>query len=335
MGQRWLVLGSALLLAHPAWADARTHKIDTLLAAEARDLARGDLRGAERRLARALADARPDARVIVAYAALVLPLSPARYDRGANLDKHTERATFVLAKIAKSEPTDDPVAQRHLLLYAAWAAALTGHYQDSLAAVREGGRLQDDATVACLRAIALVASRRDALDVAEAALAMARQYLPQDARVMGELGAVLLARGRADAAVAPLAERLAIAPSDLGARRDLSYALAAAGRPEEGLRLLLAVRDRCERERPCTLEAARIALEAGQSGAAVTLALVRLAAAPDDLDALYLGADGHTQRGEFDAARALLERVLKLRPESARAKQALAQLPPPSNATPR
>lgn len=322
------MLAIATSIALPVRADVRASRRDTILQASERAARRGDRQGALRRLKAALATPAPDAALLLAYARLALPLAvPATREP---LDQH---AAYYLARLGLAAPADDARVTHGLWLHAAWAAALLGRFDESLAAVRETGALQDAETLLCLRLIAITAVRRERLDVAENALMMARQYMPQDVATMAEFGAVLLARGRAESAVSQLAERLAIAPGELAARRDLAYALSAAGRPEQALGLLRGA-DACEREPGCALEAARIALEAGDAEAAVRYAELRLVALPDDLDALYVSADGHARQGRFDAARVQWGRVLQLRPDSARAKQALAELPASSNAPP-
>jgi Tfp pilus assembly protein PilF len=91
--------------------------------------------------------------------------------------------------------------------------------------------------------------------------------------------------------------------------------------------LLAADRSACERELGCALEAARIALEAGRPDDAVRYAAQRLAADAGDLDALFVTADAHTRAGQLDQARRTYERALEVRPDSVRARTALAQLP--------
>jgi tetratricopeptide (TPR) repeat protein len=178
-----------------------------------------------------------------------------------------------------------------------------------------------------LRQIAALAVTRDRLDLAEQALALARQYYLQDVTLSAELGHVLLARGRGEAALRLFAERYAIEPGQLEARRDLAYALASEGRAGEALALLSADRAACERALGCALEAARIALEAGRPEDALAYAARRLESDAGDLDALFVTADAHTRTGQFDDARKSYERVLAVRPDSVRARQALEQLP--------
>ena len=324
----WLL---ALLLAtgRPAAADRPGGEIDRALAAVTEDVARGNHEAARRRLRPLLARGTDDARVALRYLALTLPLDDVTVLSAHSLALLSTRAREVLTRLSRVilAPDHDENA-RLAALHVAWAAALVGHYDESLAAVRTAGRLQDPPTLACLRLVASAAAHREQLEVAEQALLLARQFVPQDVTTMSELARVRLARGRAHEAVSLLTERLAVAPDDLEARRDLAYALTSAGRAREGLSVLMHARPACEVAQGCALEAARIALEAGLPDDAAQFAARQLDRAPDDLEALYVRADAEAERGRFAEARETWQRVLALRPDSLRAKQALAQLPP-------
>jgi tetratricopeptide (TPR) repeat protein len=310
-------------------ASAQTR--ERVLAAVEHELARGQLARAERRLRSALARNPRDARLLIHYAALAVPLAPEPSKEAA---ARVEGARLLVQYIARREalPGDpsqllDPERERVLALHVALAEALLVHDDESFAWVRAAGRLQDPLTVQCLRQIATLAVTRDRLDLAEQALTLARQYYLQDLALTAELGHVLLARGRGEAALRLFAERYAIEPSQLEARRDLAYTLASEGRAGEALALLSAARADCERALGCALEAARIALEAGRLEDALAYAARRLEADAGDLDALFITADAHTRAGQLDRARSSYERVLALRPDSVRAQQALEQLP--------
>jgi len=301
----------------------------TLAAAELA-LASGQPARAERRLLTALLRDPRDARVLARYATLVVPLAaePAR-----PLVQRVQGARALLARIARRDalPGDpsvypEPEIERAIALHAALAEALLEHDESSFALVRAAGRQQDLATVACLRQIAALAVARDRLELAEQALALARQYYLQDLALSSELGHVLLARGRGEAALRVFGERYAIDPSQLEARRDLAYALASEGRAGEALALLSSDRDACERDLGCALEASRVALEAGRPEDALRYAAKRLAADAGDLDALFVTADAHTRAGQLAEARRSYERALEVRPDSARARAALAEL---------
>jgi tetratricopeptide (TPR) repeat protein len=300
-----------------------------LVAAE-RELALGQIARATRRLESALGRDPRDLRLLARYASLAVPLA----SEPSATPQRLKGARGLMERIARREelPSDpavqyDPELERLVVLHAALAEALLVHDDESFALVRAAGRLQDPGTVLCLRQIAALAVTRDRLDLAEQALALARQYYLQDLTLGAELGHVLLARGRGEAALRLFAERYAIEPAQLEARRDLAYALVSEGRAGEALALLSADRDACERSLGCTLEAARIALEAGRLEEALRYAEKRLERDGADLDALFITADAHTRAGRLDDARRSYERVLALRPDSVRAQQALEQLP--------
>ena len=323
----WLL---ALLLVAPRPAAAeRRGEVDRVLAAAARDAEAGNLEAARRRLRPLLARGTNDARVALRYVSLTLPLDDATPYSARVLELLTKRAREVLGQLSRVTLSPDyDESARLAALHVAWAAALVERYDESLSAVRTAGRLQDAASLCCLRLVVSAAARRDELEVAEQALQLARQFVPQDLTTMSELARVLLARGRAHEAVSLLTERLTITPDELGARRDLAYALTADGRAREALSVLTHARAACELSDDCALEAARIALEAGLPDDAAQFAARQLQRAPDDLEALYVSADAQAERGLFAEARETWRRVLSLRPDSLRAKQALAQLPP-------
>ncbi len=329
---------AGLARALPASADARTQRgararsAERELGAAERELARGNARAAERRLSRALGRNADDPRLLLRYAELALPLDG---QLAADTGALSAAATSYLGALERARDGTalrDEDARR-LLLHAAWAAALLARYDDSLALALEAGQLQDRPTLTCLRQIAALAVRRDLLAVAERALTLAKQYVPQEPGLALELGRVLLARGQPERAVLVLSERFALEPQGLALRRDLAYALASAGRARQGHALLSAERARCEADPPCALEAARIALEAGELDDALAYAARRLAASPSDLDALFVTADALLRAGQLQRAREAYERVLRVHPESARAKQALAELPRPEPAS--
>ncbi|MDB4976298.1 MAG: domain protein putative component of TonB system [Myxococcaceae bacterium] len=291
------------------------------------ELARERPTAARRRLRLGLQRFPGELALLAPYAELLLPL---RAD-GA-VEPAPEQASELLRQIERAHAvsgaqlvTQDPEAERQVGLRAALAEAVLGRFEQAFARLVEVGQLQDPITLRCLRRIAVVALQREQLLVAEQALGLARQYMPQDRQLPTELGRVLLARGKTEVALEVLAERVAIEPSALTARADLAYGLAAQGRAGEGLALLAGVRAECERERSCALAAARIALEAARPQEALTFA-APLASARD-LDALFVTADAQLRAGDPAAARAAYEQILLLRPESVRARQGLEQLP--------
>lgn len=329
---------AALLVSVTAQAQsARGSASERALTAAEHDLARGQAARAERRLKSALVRDPREPRLLARYAALLVPLD---VERTTPMPRRVESARELMTRIARREtlPSDpsvltDPERERVLALHAALAEALLMHDDESFALVRAGGRLQDPLTVVCLRQIAALAVTRDRLDLAERALALARQYYLQDLTLGAELGHVLLARGRGEAALRLFAERYAIEPQSVEARRDLAYALATEGRAGEALALLSADRAACERAPGCAVEAARIALEAGRPDDALAYAARRLEGDTSDLDALFITADAHTRAGRLGEARQSYERVLVVRPDSVRAQQALEQLPASNTVT--
>jgi tetratricopeptide (TPR) repeat protein len=327
---RLALLLALLALVSSAHADARAQRVESVLARAERDLARGAAAAAVLRLSRALARDAEDPRLVLRFAELALPLTGELSTR--ELEPLVQRAEHLLRAEertradTKSAPLDAERA-RTLALHLAWANALRERDDDSLAQVYAAGRLQDRATLDCLRQIAALAVLRDRLALAERALSLARQYVPQAPALASELGHVLLARGESEAAVTLLAEHFAIDPRDLGARRDFAYALAAAGRASEGYGLLASERAACNADPRCAIEAARIALEAGRTNDALAHAGARLAANASDLEALFVSADAHTRAGHFADARGVYQRILAIRPDNARARQALEQLP--------
>ncbi|HEY6876782.1 MAG TPA: tetratricopeptide repeat protein, partial [Polyangiales bacterium] len=185
---------------------------------------------------------------------------------------------------------------------------------------------QDEESARCARQVAALAIRAEALVEATLALELAHEAMPQDEASRADLARLWLARGLVDRALPLLAESFALSTAALPARLDLAYALAADGRADEALALLAPAREACDHDAPCALTAARIALEAGRLDDAARTLRVRLADAPDDLDALFALADVHLRRQEPEQARAAYEQILRTRPNSVRAREALQAL---------
>ncbi|HEX5658723.1 MAG TPA: tetratricopeptide repeat protein [Polyangiales bacterium] len=218
--------------------------------------------------------------------------------------------------------------ERRIALHAALAEALLAQHAASVSRLGVAILRQDPESAACARQIAALAIRDDALPEATDALVLAGEVLPQDAAIRAELGRLWLARGRLDRALPVFAERFALATGDLGARRDLAYALAADGRPDEALSLLVPAREACEQDATCALTAARIALEGDRFDEALRYLEARLGVEPRDLDALFALGDVHTRARQLDRARTAYARILALKPDSVRAAQALQALAP-------
>lgn len=261
-------------------------------------------------------------------------------------DRHQPTTTDALLRYAEDAvPCEGPVSQanaRHLLrrvaranleqprllLHAALAEAVLAQYAASLAQLARAVQRQDAESAACARQIAALAIRAGQLALATDALVLASEVLPQDAAIRGELGRLWLARGRIERALPLFAERFSLATGDLAARRDLAYALAADGRPDEALSLLAPAREACQQDPRCALIAARIALEADHLDDARSFLERRLASEPHDIDALFALGDVHTRARRIAQARATYEQILALRPGSVRAAQALQALTP-------
>jgi tetratricopeptide (TPR) repeat protein len=157
-------------------------------------------------------------------------------------------------------------------------------------------------------------------------LTLARGFAPSDPELASELGLVALSEGDTDTALSALAERFAADPSSLLARRDLAYALSAAGRPAEGFALLGIAASACGAAPTCLLERARWAFEAGLLGEALSLARVLLEREPEHLDGLFLSADALLAQGELEQARLIYQSILRISPGNLRAKNALSAL---------
>ena len=330
------VLVATLLLctlgarADPALPNARrAQQVQAAVLSAARELAAGKSAAAERRLRNAVARFPGEAILLARYAALLLPLAPSAQPQTPSAAVRAAIELLAQVERARTVPgtqiaTRDAESERLIGLHVAYAEALLGQLEQALSQVIEVGQLQDASTVLVLRQIAAAAVRSDQLSVAEQALALARQYVPQDLPLSSDLGHVLLAEGRDELALAVLAERFAVTPDVLSVRGDLAYALSTLGRSGEGLSLLNDERTACMRERACALLAGRIALESGRPDQA--LAFVAPWTATSDLEALFLAADAQERAGQRATARATYEQLLRLRPDSVRAKQALEQL---------
>jgi tetratricopeptide (TPR) repeat protein len=236
----------------------------------------------------------------------------------------TAKASELLRRVTRSQR--DP--ERRLALHVALAEALRAQHAASVARLASAVQRQDPESAACARQIAALAIHDDQLELATEALVLASEVLPQDASIRAELARLWLTRGRIDRALPLLAERFSLATGELTARRDLAYALAADGRPDEALSLLLPAREACQQDARCALTAARIALEGDHFEQALGYLQARLAHEPGDLDALFALGDLHTRAHQLEQARAAYTQILALRPESVRAAQALQALAP-------
>jgi hypothetical protein len=304
-----------------ARAAAREQEAEhSLLARVQADTARGHDARALRALARALAR-RPSAVVLERYAELALPLRLPADERARG--KSEQAAGRLLGWLdtyaAEAEPS------LPLVLYAAWAHALRSDFAASRELVARRGAADSARAASCLRLVAAWALVQRAQAEAEATLVLARAFAPADPELAGELGLLLLARGDAQQALAPLGERFAADPTQLGARRDFAYALRAAGRAPEA-HALLAADEACAALERCLLELARSALEAGELSPALRHAELAARTASTLLDALFIAAEAHARQGEQEAARRDYQRILQAAPNNLRAQSALSAL---------
>jgi len=324
-----LIVGSvARADTRPTRSEAGTQQVEAALAKANDAIAAGKRSKAEQQLRAALQRHPGEALLLLRWSELVMPLAPSI---DAPVFAPERGATELLQKIERAHqiPGDrlaaqNPESERRITLHAALAEGTLGRFEQAFAKVVEVGRLQDKETVLCLRQLAVAALRRDKLMVAEQALGLARQYVPQDPELAGELGRVLLARGKTGVAVTVFSDRFAVQPTLLSARADLAFALAADGRPAEGVAHLNAARDACIADHACALLGGRIALEAERPVEA--LEYTQKLASERDLDALYVQADAKFRSGDLTGARQAYQQILAIRPESVRAKQGLEQL---------
>jgi tetratricopeptide (TPR) repeat protein len=285
-------------------------------------LAQGKHERALRGLARSLRGAPSDA-LLVRYAELALPFVPPADEAHGQLLR--EAAELFLSALGRHYQEDTlPPA---LALSTAWALALRGDYEASQALIARFARADDARSVPCLRAIAALALRSAQPTVARSVLTLARSFAPADPELASELGLVALAEGDTETALNALAQRFANDPSSLLARRDLAYALSAAGRPAEGYALLgMIAGGLCGGEPTCLLERARWAFEAGMISAALAGARLLLEREPEHLDGLFLAADALLAQGELEQARLIYQSILRISPGNLRAKNALSGL---------
>ncbi len=219
---------------------------------------------------------------------------------------------------------DEQPLLRELWRRRAWAQAWCGDFAGAVVSLRERGGRSDAESARALRSVASLALLRDDLQVAENALRAAYSFTPEDGVLASDLAAVLLVQGRADESIPLWEQRLRGQPDDLEARRDLSSALLAAGRGADAVSLLEAERAVCDAARNCAIEAARAALESGDSNRAIE----RLAGtfAGDAIEALLVLADAHTRLGARERAREAYARILEQNPGHVRARENLRAL---------
>lgn len=294
------------------------------------ELARGRGDHAARGLLRAFKRS-PSAALLTRYGQIALPCQPPSDERAlARAQRAAKRLLSAIESGSKRQPPLEVNGQ--LGRYAGWALSLGGQLPRGLEVAASYGARDDAQTVTCLRSMAALAIAAGALSEARAALTLARGFAPTDLDLASELGLLLLAAGEAWQALVPLAERFALDPASLAARRDFAYALLAAGRAGEGYELLAVAQEACSELDECLLELARAALEAHRALDAEHHAHTLLSRRPDALDALFLLAEAQGQRGDAAGAEASYRRVLELAPGNLRARAALAA--PGSGAAP-
>jgi tetratricopeptide (TPR) repeat protein len=315
----WLA-GAADAWAQPAGERASLQWVENTLRA-------GDAARALRGLGRALKRT-PTPALALRFAELALPLAPPPTERArAQREKAAQLLLEVLALASFSRDESS-----HLLsFHAAWAHALCGDFDASLALLEQVGAYDGARAVPVLRAVAGLALP-NGVAVAERSLRLAQMFAPTDAQLLSELGLLWLSQGRTQDALPLLAAQFAKQPGALTGRRDYAYALSAMGRPAEAYALLNVAQDACRETGACLIELARFALEAKQPGAALEHLKRLQARAPRELGALFLEADVHLAEGQIEQAKGSYQRILELAPHNLRARAALLGLnAPPSD----
>ena len=334
---RTLYAAMALLLAWwpvPTRAEPTAREL-RLMASLERDFEQGKSARALRRLGKALRSGKASAPELwLRYARLSVPCEgerllslPARDLRRVQgvWAAFPEQLARDAASAADNGEGDD---YRRVFVHRGVLVALGGEGARALELVRPWVRREDAESVTCLRQLSAQAVAHDDLPTAEGALRLARGVLPQDHALPRELGLVLLARGDARGAVLQLEEAFDVDPQGFEVRRDLAYALAGAGRPQDGYTLLKAEGDRCRETARCTLELARLALEASSAPAAATYVEGLLKQEPKNLEAWLLLGEIHVRSGDAAAAKRAYGEVLRLSPQNPRAREALQTLSP-------
>jgi tetratricopeptide (TPR) repeat protein len=280
-------------------------------------------------LERAAGSAPGDPRAVErALGAFVPPLGPDGRRLPADEAARARRVGALLeAHLAAPDAPLGPEERRALQRRLVWIALLAG---DALARVaaqaEERCGLVDDEGAALLRAVATVAVRERALAVAQGALEAAARCAAHDPTPVAELGAVLLARGRADAAVDVFREVVRRRPDDPEATRDLAGALLAAGRARDALALFSSrARDLAD-DAVAQLDLARAALEAGEPERARDAAARAAALAPSDPEAALVQAAAALALGDRGAAAHAFREALRRRPGDVRASEGLRGL---------
>jgi len=295
-----------------AWADAE------VAAGRADHAARGVLRAARRT---------PTAALLTQYARVALPCTLPKERERPRLQRAASNLLTTIDAASKQEPPLQLTSE--LGVFAGWALTLVGEPARSREVTGSFGARDDATTLACLRSSAAWLLAKGDTGEAQAVLTLARGFAPTDAGLASELGLSLLASGDARRALVPLAERFAIEPASLSARRDFAYGLLAAGRATEGYQLLAVAADTCRALDGCLLELARAALEARRPREAEAHARALLKRHVGSLPALFLIAEAQGQQADADGARATYLRVLELAPSNLRAKAALGEPAPP------
>jgi tetratricopeptide (TPR) repeat protein len=265
----------------------------------------------------------PSPLLLTRYAELSLPFVVAADEASAKAQR--EAARVFLDALARQPETSEALPPE-LAYAAAWAEALAGDFVASQALIVRYARADDARTLPCLRAVAALALHREQPQVARAVLTLARGFSPSDPELLSEIGLVAMSDGDPQAALSALAERFALDPSSLLARRDLSFALSSVGRPAEAFLLLGVVAGPCGNDPGCLLERARWAFEAGMLAEALAASRLLLEREPEHLDGLFLYADALLAQGELAQARLIYQSILRIAPGNLRAQNALSGL---------
>jgi tetratricopeptide (TPR) repeat protein len=282
----------------------------------------------ERIVERAPTEPRP----VLRLAELRLPQqpSPSLARPSAALQNEAAQVRTMLDRCLQGLEPDRAGARRKLRRARAWTFAVEGDHREGIETVgRAMGKL-DRQSARTLTRIAAVAVRRHDLQAAGHALQLARRADPRQSELLADQGAIKLARGRADEAVALFRRALERKPDHRALRRDLAGALLARGDADSAVSIFATLAKQCPQSPRCHLDVARAALQAGAGERAEAAArrAIRHASASDPEPHVLLGLALASQERREEAAEAF-RGALARDPDHARAKRSLESLQKP------
>ncbi|MFT3922352.1 MAG: tetratricopeptide repeat protein [Myxococcales bacterium] len=323
----WVLLGWSSTVT--AWAEPSASE-RRLLERVDQELARGESKRALRQIARVITGkqgASPE--LWLRYAELRAACASDKPIRLSASDISTSaRVWEQLPALLEGQSLDENRALRLTLLHWGVFLAASDAAPKALEVMEPGLRRGEVASVDCLRQVAAQAVAHQRLNDAHAALSRARALMPEHHQLPRELGLVLLAQGRADASIPEFEAALEAEPQSLEVRRDLAYALASAGRAQEGFAALAGDAARCREAPGCLLELTRWGFEAGRLDEAREHARALTQADPRNVDAWLLLGEITSQKRDLEEAKRAYSEVLKLAPNQVRAREALKGLSP-------